>query len=77
MARKTSTAVVTEDGRVTIPGAIRKRLGIAAGTTLRFRAEGGRFIAEKESGADPVSRVYGVAGKGRTEAIMNRLRGEK
>jgi hypothetical protein len=24
---------------------------------------------------DPVSRVYGIAGKGNTEAIMKRLRG--
>jgi len=26
---------------------------------------------------DPVSRVYGIAGKGNTEEIMSRLRGAK
>jgi len=76
MAKKPSTAVVTERGQVTIPGDIRRRLGIVPGTSLRFRAEAGKLVAVKEPG-DPVSRVYGIAGKGNTDEIMRRLRREK
>ncbi len=77
MARKTANAIVTERGQVTIPGEIRRRLGIMPGTNLRFRAEGGKLVAVKETASDPVSRVYGAAGKGSTERIMKRIRGEK
>jgi AbrB family looped-hinge helix DNA binding protein len=78
MAKKsTAAAVVTDRGQVTIPGEIRRRLGIAPGTTLRFHAEGGKLIAVKETTRDPVSRVYGIAGKGNTSEVMTRLRGDK
>ena len=77
MARKTANSVVTERGQVTIPGEIRRRLGIVPGTNLRFRAEGGKLIAVKEEISDPVSRVFGIAGKGNTERIMKQLRLEK
>ena len=77
MGRKTASARVTERGQVTIPGEIRRQLGIIPGTNLKFRAEDGKLIAVKDAAADPVSRVYGIAGKGSTERIMKRLRGEK
>lgn len=34
MARKTANATVSENGQVTIPGEIRRRLGIVPGTNL-------------------------------------------
>jgi AbrB family looped-hinge helix DNA binding protein len=78
MGRKTpATSVVTAEGQVTIPGEIRRRLGIAPGTNLRFHTEDDKLIAVKETMADPVSRVYGIAGKGKTDAIMARLRRSK
>ena len=40
--------VVSEDGRVTIPKAIRRRLGIVPGTVLAFAEEEGRLVAVKE-----------------------------
>lgn len=38
---------VSEKGQVTIPKAIRDRLGLRPGTVLEFRAEGGRLIGTK------------------------------
>ena len=51
-------------------------LGIEPGTRLRFNADGGKLIAVKETLEDPVTRVFGAAGKVNTDKIMNRLRGK-
>jgi AbrB family looped-hinge helix DNA binding protein len=40
-------SVVSEKGQVTIPKALRDRLGLRAGTSLDFQAEGGRLVATK------------------------------
>ena len=39
--------MVSEKGQVTIPKALRDRLGLRAGTSLEFQAEGGRLVATK------------------------------
>jgi AbrB family looped-hinge helix DNA binding protein len=75
--KKSLTSRVTDRGQVTIPSEIRRRLGIGAGTKLRFHTDGGKLVAVKEALTDPVSRVYGVAGKGSTEKIMSQLRGDQ
>jgi AbrB family looped-hinge helix DNA binding protein len=69
--------VVTDRGQVTIPSQIRRVLGIEPGTRLRFDADGGRLIAVKETLENPVTRVFGAAGKVNTDKIMDRLRGGK
>jgi antitoxin PrlF len=69
-------AKVAERGQVTIPKALRLRLGIRPGTVLEFSEEQGRLIASKAGTADPVDQVYGCLGLGRkTEQIMKELRG--
>ncbi len=61
-------AIVTEKGQVTIPKALRDRLGIRPGDALEFSAEGDRLVATKA--------VYGVLRPGRsTDALMRSLRG--
>ena len=77
MPKKGATSVVTVRGQVTIPAEIRRRLGIEPGTTLLFHAEKGRLVAVKDIASDPVSRVYGIAGGGKTDEIIKRLRGDK
>ena len=77
MKRKKSYSVVTDRGQVTIPSQIRRVLGIEPGTRLRFDAEGGKLTAVKETLEDPVARVFGAAGKVKTDKIMDRLRGAK
>jgi antitoxin PrlF len=45
-------AVVSEKGQVTIPKALRDRLGIHAGQVLAFEEEEGRLVARKVMPAD-------------------------
>ena len=69
-------ARVAERGQVTIPKALRVRLGIKQGTVLEFSEDRGRLVAAKAETADSIEKVYGCVGRGRkTEQIMNELRG--
>jgi AbrB family looped-hinge helix DNA binding protein len=52
-------AVVAERGQVTIPKALRDRLGIQPHTILDFHAEKGRLIAVKKTSEDPLLKVRG------------------
>ena len=54
-------SVVSEKGQVTIPKALRDRLGLRAGTALEFEAEGGALVARK---ADPVDVFRKWRGRG-------------
>jgi AbrB family looped-hinge helix DNA binding protein len=52
-------AVVAERGQVTIPKALRDKLGIGPKTVLDFREENGKLVAVKLVEGDPVARVTG------------------
>lgn len=68
--------IVSEKGQVTIPKALRDRLGIRSGQVLDFKEEGGRLIATKAVPADPVEAVYGILRLGRrTDEVVRALRG--
>lgn len=67
---------MTERGQVTIPKALRDRLGIKAGQVLEFEAEDGRLIASKANDRSPVDAVYGIVSLGRsTDRAIDELRG--
>ncbi len=67
---------VSEKGQITIPKAVRTRLGIRPGQVLDVHDEGGRLIASKVVGADPVQRVYGILRLGKsTDQMLEELRG--
>lgn len=68
-------ATVSEKGQVTIPKALRDRLGIRPGAVLEFRDDGGSLIATKAAGADPVDVVYGILPPTRTDDLLQRTRG--
>jgi antitoxin PrlF len=69
-------ATVSEKGQVTIPKALRDRLGIRPGQVLDFRAERGQLIASKATVRGGVDRVYGILGlKRSTDALIRSLRG--
>lgn len=53
-------AVVSEKGQVTIPKALRTRLGIRPGVVLDFDAEGGRLVARKAQQADAIDDAWGI-----------------
>lgn len=68
---------VAQRGQVTIPKALRKKLGIQPGAVLDFHDEQGRLVAVKASVDDPVAQVYGILKLGKkTEALLHELRGK-
>ena len=69
-------AIVSEKGQVTIPKALRDRLGIRPGQVLEFDTQDGRLVAVKAASAgDAVDRVYGILGRGRsTDDFMRQIR---
>ena len=69
--------VVAERGQVTIPKALRDKLGIGPGTVLEFSAEEGRLVATKVITDHPAQHLMGRHSKGRrTDEIMAELRGK-
>lgn len=70
-------ATVGERGQVTIPKAIRDRLGISSGVVLEIREEDGVIMAEKIPSDDPVSKAWGCLKLDKsTDEILADLRGE-
>jgi AbrB family looped-hinge helix DNA binding protein len=71
-------AKVAERGQVTIPKALRDRLGIVPGTVLDFFEEQGRLIAKKIEAVDAVDQVFGRFGRGRnTDDVIQEIRGSR
>lgn len=71
------TAVVAERGQVTIPKALRDRMGIRPSTVLEFTVKDGALIAIKAVKNDPVSSVLGCLKTGRSsDDWMRALRGK-
>ncbi len=69
--------VVSERGQVTIPKALRERLGIRPGEVLDFEEEHGHLVAYKTAPSDPVDAVYGIIRlDGGTDAFVAELRGD-
>jgi antitoxin PrlF len=70
-------AKVADRGQVTIPKAVRERLGIGPGTVLDFQSENGRLVAVKAEPVDKLEAIYGRFGTGRSaDAVVAELRGE-
>ena len=68
-------AIVAERGQVTIPKALRERLGILPQTVLDFREEDGRLVATKVLETDPVATVMGCLKRDKpTDALLKELR---
>ncbi len=69
-------AVVSEKGQVTIPKALRYRLGIQPGQVLDFDEEGGRLVARKVVARDPVDMVWGTLKLDRSvDELIEEMRG--
>ena len=53
------TAVLSEKGQITIPKAIREKLGLVPGSILEFGALNGRLIARKQMAHDVFKKWRG------------------
>ena len=51
---------VSERGQITIPKAIRERLGIRPGQVLEVREQDGTVVAYKAATIDPLEAVTGI-----------------
>lgn len=70
-------AKVAERGQITIPKALRKQLGIKAGTILDFQIKQSMLVAVKVSKENPVDRVYGCLTLSKTtDNLIKELRGK-
>ena len=68
-------ATVGERGQVTIPKAFRRSLGIGPGTKIVFEVKRGELVARKASQEDPLDALVGLAGRGKTDDFLRRMRG--
>ena len=50
---------VFEKGQITIPKAVRTKLGLRPGTVLELDAERGQLVGRKASARDVVDELYG------------------
>lgn len=69
-------AIVAERGQVTIPKALRLKLGIRPGTVLDFEIKDSALIAIKTKQNNVVEQVYGCLGKLNTDKVITELRGK-
>lgn len=69
-------ATVSEKGQVTIPKALRVKLGIRPGAILDFEADRGRLVARKRSQRDALDEVYGTLRmEDSVDEFIERIRG--
>jgi antitoxin PrlF len=70
--------VVSEKGQITIPKALRDKLGIRPGTVLDFEHDHGRLVARKRSEGDVIRKWRGrgaLPGGMSVDAYLKRSRG--
>ena len=68
--------LVSKNGRITIPKALRDRFGIYPGQVLEVREDGGCLVMTKIHPQDSVDRVYGILKLScSTDVLLNKIRG--
>lgn len=67
---------ISEKGQITIPKAVRDRLGLRAGQVLEVKEERGRIVLTKRVAEDGFASVVGVLKSGKsTDEMIEELRG--
>jgi AbrB family looped-hinge helix DNA binding protein len=71
-------SVLAERGQITIPKAIRTKLGLKPGARLQFELDRGKIIISKKISEDPIERVRGcIPYVGPSDKLIAELRGSK
>jgi antitoxin PrlF len=69
---------ISSKGQVTVPVAVRDRLGLAPGTAVEFVVREGEAVLRKRRAADPVDRVYGRLELDRdVDGLIDEMRGPR
>ncbi len=68
-------SVVSERGQITIPKAIRDRLGLRQGLAIEFEARNGLLIGRKVTPEDPVAAVTGIIASRNVDGELAKTRG--
>jgi AbrB family looped-hinge helix DNA binding protein len=71
-------SAVSEKGQVTIPKAVRERLGLRPGTLIEFRAENGHLVGTKLMPVDVLRKWRGcgrLPGNSTVDEYLARARG--
>ena len=69
-------SVISEKGQITIPKAVRTKLGLRPGTVLELEADRGRLIGRKAPGRGVIDDVYGSMPMDEpVDAYLERTRG--
>ncbi len=72
MVRNSYTGSVTSKGQVTVPKAIRDRLGIKQGDRLEFISENGRTLVRRaRTAANPFAKYVGALGAFKSRKEIN------
>jgi antitoxin PrlF len=70
-------STVSEKGQVTIPKALRDKLGLRAGQVLEFEARGGALVGRKRKGPGrAVDRLFGILPQVDVDREIERFRGK-
>jgi antitoxin PrlF len=68
--------ILSEKGQITIPKAVRDRLGLRAGQVLEVKEERGRIVLTKRVAEDALASVIGILKLDRnTDDLIEELRG--
>ena len=72
-------SVVSSKGQITLPAAVREKLGLAAGTAVRFElCEGGVVIRKGRADAHPVDQLFGTLELDQpVDVLLDRMRGPR
>lgn len=70
-------AIVSEKGQVTIPKAIRDRMGLRKGQALEFGTQDGKIVVTKVVERDRLESVVGIIDlPGGTDRYIEKIRGK-
>ncbi len=72
-------SVVSSKGQITLPVEVRDKLGLEAGTAVRFElCEGGVVIRKGRPGAHPVDQMFGALTLDRSvDTLLDEMRGPR
>jgi AbrB family looped-hinge helix DNA binding protein len=72
-------STISSKGQITVPAALREKLGLMAGTPVRFELrEGGILLEKGTAGRHPVDAIYGRLSLGKpVDDLLDEMRGPR